>query len=318
MTQQDFEQANAPLWLSLERWLAQAPGGTLRTQDVPKVYRQVCHHLALARARNYSAALEDRLNRLALAGHRALYASSARGVSGLWRFFAQTFPRSVRANWVSVALVAVLLYGPIAGMTAAIYASPPLAYSVMSPQQARAMEQMYDESNRRIGARESASDFLMFGFYVFNNIGIAFRTFAAGVLAGIGTIYVVVMNGVHIGAVFGHLGSAGYGGTLWPFVIGHGALELNGIVLAGAAGLKLGWSFFAPGRRSRRDALRHAANDTMPIVYGFTAMLLLAAFVEAFWSSTTWPPDALKYSVGTALWVLVLAYFAFAGRVRGS
>lgn len=318
MKQQDFERENNALWLALESWLAQVPNSTLPTRDVPKAYRQVCHHLALTRARNYSAGLEDRLNRLALAGHRALYASSARGVSNLWQFFARDFPRSVRKNWVSVVLMAVLLYGPIGGLMLAIHISPPLAYSVLSPSQASSIESMYDPANRQVGGPDSQNNFFMFGFYIFNNIGIGFRTFAAGVIAGIGTIYVVVTNGIHIGTVFGHLSVNGYGSTLWPFVAGHGAFELNAIVLAGAAGLKLGWSFFAPGRRTRRDALRHAAYAAMPMVYGFTTMLLLAAFIEAFWSSTSWPPAMLKYVVGATLWVLVLAYFAVAGRSRGS
>jgi hypothetical protein len=52
----------------------------------------------------------------------------------------------------------------------------------------------------------------------------------------------------------------------------------------------------------------------MPLVYGGALMLVAAAFVEAFWSSTTWPPLILKYSVGAALWICIGLYFAMMGR----
>lgn len=317
MKQRDFENAYGDTWDAFERWLASPDEATLATQNVPQFYRQVCHHLSLARARNYSGALEDRLNRLALAGHRALYAANASGATNLWRFFGRDFPRSVRANAGIVLFMAVLFYGPLLTMIAMINVKPSLAYSVISPEQASSYEQMYGDTARRFGMRDSGDDVRMFGYYIFNNIGIGFYTFASGALLGLGAIYVVFSNGLVIGSVLGHVGTAGLGHNLWPFIVGHGAFELNAIVLAGAAGLKLGFSFFAPGRRRRADALRHAAAGAMPMVYGFTAMLLIAAFIEAFWSSTTWPPPAAKYAVGAVLWIVVLVYFALAGRKRG-
>ncbi|MEO1576404.1 MAG: stage II sporulation protein M, partial [Pseudomonadota bacterium] len=261
-----------------------------------------------------SPALEDRLNKLALAGHRAVYAARGGGLSGLWRFFAEDFPRSVRRNAWLVLLSGIMFYGPFAAMIGAIAINPSMAYSVLSPIQTAQYESMYSDESRAERDRDSEDDMVMFGHYIYNNISIGFVTFASGALLGIGTMYVVISNGVIIGAVVGHLTQAGYGHNLLPFISGHGAFELNAIVLAGAAGLRLGFSFFAPGRRRRADALRHAAADIMPIVYGFTAMLLIAAFIEAFWSSTDWAPASLKYSVAAVLWALVGAYFFLAGR----
>ncbi len=338
MKQRDFEQTYGQLWRAFERWLANPKddkqgaqnAGDASTQpdadssirlsadDVPGTYRRICHHLALCRARNYSSALEDRLNRLALEGHKALYAARASGMGNLWRFFAQDFPRCVRAHWKLVVVAAVLFYGPFFGMIAAIAYKPTLAYSVISPSQASQYEEMYSDASREQSDRGSEDDVLMFGFYIFNNISIGFKTFASGALFGLGALYVVLSNGLAIGAVVGHLTTAGLGHNLLPFISGHGSFELNAIVLAGAAGLKLGFSFFAPGRRRRIDALRHSASTIMPMVYGFTAMLLIAAFLEAFWSSTDWAPAALKYSVAAVLWAGLGFYFVFAGRDRAA
>ena len=117
-----------------------------------------------------------------------------------------------------------------------------------------------------------------------------------------------------IGAVAGHLSGIGYGETFWSFVIGHGAFELNAIVLAGAAGLMLGWALLAPGRYPRGEALRLAAQKAIQLLTGAALFLLIAAFIEAYWSSMTYTGANVKYVVGAGLWLLVLAYLLFAGR----
>lgn len=332
MKQQHFEDLYGSDWQAFERWLAAASqrrrrrrtnsptaGATdvLEDDEIPRVYRRVCHHLALCRARNYSPALEARLNRLALDGHRLLYATGAGANPGFARFFARDFPACVRRNWAYVAFMAALFYLPLIGLVVAIAHSPSLVYTVLPPDQVAGFESMYDPDAKRIGSRDSGDDFMMFGFYILNNIGIGFSSFASGLALCVGPLYVTVSNGVQIGAVMGHLSANGFGETLWSFVAGHGALELNALVLAGAAGLKLGFSVICPGRRRRGESLRVAAADAMPMVFGFTAMLLGAAFIEAFWSSTTWPGATLKYIVGGVMWILVMAYFLLAGRSRG-
>lgn len=151
-------------------------------------------------------------------------------------------------------------------------------------------EKMYDPSERRFGVEAEKSfhgKFRMFGFYIRNNIGVGFRTFAGGILVGIGTAALLIFNGIVFGALATHLTLQGEGNVFWSFVIGHGALELTAIVLAGTAGLKLGFSLLKPGSLTRSRDLREAARDSMHIVYGFIFMLVLAAFIEAFWSSAT-------------------------------
>src|SRR5690606_32673920 len=113
-------------------------------------------------------------------------------------------------------------------------------------------ESMYDPAAEhwRLG-RESGGDLEMFGYYIANNIGIGFRTFAGGLFAGVGSLLVLVSNGVVFGTVAAHLQGIGHGGPFWRFVVGHAAPELSAIVVAGTAGLRLGLGVVAPGRRSR-------------------------------------------------------------------
>jgi uncharacterized membrane protein SpoIIM required for sporulation len=89
---------------------------------------------------------------------------------------------------------------------------------------------------------------------------------------------------------------------------------LSAIVLAGGAGLRIGWALLAPGRLSRRRALVESGKDGAQIVYGVFVLLVLAAFVEAFWSSIGWMPSAVKYGVGGLVWIAVWYWLWRGGR----
>ena len=91
---------------------------------------------------------------------------------------------------------------------------------------------------------------------------------------------------------------------------------LAAIALAGAAGLQLGWALIAPGQLTRGESLRLAARKSVQMLCGVMLFLLIAAFIEAYWSSTTLIAPWVKYLVGAALWLLVVAYLSLAGRTR--
>ena len=315
MSRERFVARHQDDWTRLDRLLCELEAGSSPPQadHVLSLYRGVTQQLALVRHRRLGLDLEDRLNALALRAHQQLY----RERHGLWgralRYAAGGFAAEVRRDWRFM-LAALLLFGlPFWGLIAAIGIEPDLATSVLASEQLAEVEEMYSTPPGS-GGRDEADDLLMFGVYVWNNVGIAFRTFASGVFLGLGSIFFLVFNGVHLGAVSGHLNQAGLSHNFVPFVIGHGAFELTAIVLAGGAGLKLGWSLIAPGQRPRTLALRETARETAGVVAGLAVMLVLAAFLEAFWSPARGVAVEAKLAVGGALWVAVLAYFLGAGR----
>ena len=320
MKQSLFEARHQAQWQqfsdqldNLERGKADAKTSETFTSE----YRRICHQLALAQERGYSSHLVDPLHQLAMRGHQQLYRH--RSAPGAWLagFILAGFPRLVRAEWRFVLAASLLFFVSLIGMGLLVYGFPDLVYSVVAPEQVSEMERMYEPGARRIGEsleRESSEDWMMFGYYIMNNIGIAFQTYASGVLLGLGSLFFLLFNGLMIGAVAGHLTGVGYGQTFWSFVIGHGAFELTGIVLAGAAGLKLGWALVAPGTHTRGEALRMAGKTSVQMVAGVILLLLIAAFIEAYWSSMTWPQPQVKYWVGGLLWMMVTGYLVFAGR----
>jgi uncharacterized membrane protein SpoIIM required for sporulation len=133
---------------------------------------------------------------------------------------------------------------------------------------------------------------------------------------GVGAVFFMLFNGFSIGAVAGHLTQLGYIETFWGFVSGHSSWELLGAAISGAAGLKLGWALIAPGRLTRMAALKEAAVPAVRLLYGASGMTFFAAFVEAFWSSTTSISPQVKYVVGITFWILFALYFGFVGRKR--
>jgi len=318
MKQNLFLTRNEPDWLALEQTLTKGASQEERA-TFPRLYRRACQHLAVARTRLYSLGLIERLEYLVLSAHQRLYGSGTTHRGRLAGFVARDFPQAVRREWRLVLIGALVFYLPLVGMLVAPQLDPDLVYTVLDPDTAKEIETMYEPGGDRIGeSRDSDSDTLMFAFYVYNNTSIGFRTFAGGLLFGIGSLFILLYNGLVIGAVGGHLTRIGYGEPFWSFVAGHSALELTAVVLSGAAGLRLGLALIAPGRHTRAEALHRGASSAVPIIGGAAAMFFAAAFIEGFWSSMGFIPAQIKYGVGLTLWALVLAYFALQGRGRGA
>jgi uncharacterized membrane protein SpoIIM required for sporulation len=327
MKQEQFEQLNEASWQAFDQWLKWRR--TKRSRDIatepfarhelPERYRSICLQLALARDRGYTQALVEYLHRLAQLGHDVLYSAQGGIGRSVIRYAAGGFAVDVRANAIWVLAAALLFFGPMLAAVLAVHVWPDFAYLMLSPEQVANFESMYGNESRALGrvARDASTDFQMFGFYVYNNVSIAFRCFAGGLTAGLLTVFYLIFNGLSIGIVAGRLGEAGLAENFYSFVVGHSTFELGAIVLSGAAGLKLGAAIVAPRRMSRGAALRHAGRSIIGIVCGLAVMLFAAALTEAFWSPLRLGLP-VKLSVGAALCALTLAYFIFAGRRDGA
>jgi uncharacterized membrane protein SpoIIM required for sporulation len=313
MKQASFETLHASEWSAFERLLEDDRRALRQEGDFPRLYRRVCQHLALARDRAYGPDLVDRLNALALRGHRVLYGAEGMRRNRLAEFFLRELPRRVREERATVLAAALLFLAPLALVALALQRYPDFVAYLLSPRELADLQRMYDPANPHPGVRAADSNVLMFAFYIWNNVKIGFQTFAGGMLLGLGTIVYLVLNGLQIGAAAGYLTQIGYGVPFWSFIAGHSAPELTAIVLSGAAGLRLGAALIAPGRVTRRAALAAAARRAVQLVYGAAALFTFAAFVEAFWSPLGIVPAQVKYAVGAVLWSALLAYLGLLG-----
>jgi len=313
MKQHRFEALHQSTWQQIEESLAQPTQGD-NSKILAEHYMVLCQHLAIAKERLYDNALVERLNNLVLALYRELYRYRSETRLNIYAFFKRDFPVAIYRHryFVLLAFLVFVLPGLIAGTWT--YLDEDAVYSVLDGPQVRQVERMYDPAARKIGReREAETDIFMFGFYIKNNISVAFRCFAGGMLIGIGTLLVLFFNGMFIGSIAGHLTRLDYVDTFYPFVVGHSSFELTAIVFSGAAGLRLGYAILNPGQLTRLNSLRAAGREVIPMLYGIVLMLVIAAFLEAFWSSSASLSIEIKYAVAALLWTLVLLY-SFSGR----
>ena len=320
MTQQVFVSRREKSWNEFE---SAVRGGRkklkARAQWFPLGYRELTQDLNTAKAHGFDPSIIERLNSLVLEGNQILYTQRSWSLKSLVDFVLRLFPRAVRSQWRSLGASFLIFYGLAFFFGFLCVRHPPFIYQLLGEDTILQMERMYDpESSHFLTPRDVSSDADMFGFYIYNNISIAFRTFAGGILAGIGSLVLLCINGAFLGAVAGHIINAGFSGTFFPFVIGHSSFELNAIVLSAQGGLLLGYSLFITRGLSRTASLRAAGKIALPIIAGAALMLVVAACIEAFWSSRHEFSPYLRYSVGAVLWLLVILYFVFAGRGRNA
>jgi uncharacterized membrane protein SpoIIM required for sporulation len=305
----DFQAANQASWNELESELAR----NQRQLDPDRflaLYRLCCEHLVLARSRSFPLHVIERLSSITSRAHQIIYRQSDAGLERIARALLEDFPTMVRRLWAYIAIATALLMIPTIAIAIATYLHPDLILSIVDRNTAAAFDQMYSPAAQAIGRpRDIASDWMMFGFYIKNNIGIAFQCYATGVVFGLGSLYFLLANGMFGGGIAGYVVSLGYGSTFFPFVATHSAFELTAIVLSGAGGLRIGQSVLLPGRLTRVAALELAARETSLIVFGAAVMLVIAAAIEAFWSSAPWVTPAAKYACAGFCWVLVLCFF---------
>ena len=317
-----FEEQHRAEWAELRTLLAalrgkrrQRAAALANGPRIAGLYRRCCEQLALASSRDYPAHIVEPLQQLSAEAHQLIYQRRDPGLGGLARLLRDDIPRAVRAQsgYVWVAAAVFLLPALIMGLL--VYRHPEFITLMVDSATAREFEAMYSTSAEHIGrTRTVDTDWAMFGYYIRNNIGISFQCFAGGIFLGAGSLFFLGFNGLFSGALAGYLTARGLAGTFYPFVATHSAFELTAIVLSGAAGLRLGHALLAPGRHTRLQALKLAGSEAIVIVYGVIAMLLVAAALEAFWSSSAWIPATVKFAVAAASWVAVLAWLALQGR----
>jgi uncharacterized membrane protein SpoIIM required for sporulation len=317
MNSGNFQERRKQAWDELDQMIESVekrrpvPG----VEHLPKKFREACSDLALANHRMYGGGVVTRLNELVIRGYKLLYRSRRKGSESFVRFVGVTFPAAVRKEWRLFWLCSAMFWVPFFGMMWMAQVNVDWVQSILGPQGMANMEQMYGGEEEQLShlRSEYGSNFMMFCHYIQNNVSIDFRIFAGGMVAGLGTIFFTVYNGLAIGAAAGYVNYACNPESFWTFVAGHSSFELLGMVVAAMAGMRLGMGVLKPGRMSRGKAIAASAKQSLPLIFGAAGMTALAAVVEGFWSAQPFPP-MVKYGFGAAMWLLHILYFTLLGR----
>jgi uncharacterized membrane protein SpoIIM required for sporulation len=305
-----FLEEREPDWRELEALVERAgrrperlgPDGVRR---LAAVYRSVAADLALARRRFRGDPVVARLEALVGRARHLVYDAPGRRVAIL-RFFARGYWRLVASRPAPLLVAAALLLAP-AVLAGGWALSDPGAAAGLVPEPYRSVTEPRPEG-ADVGL--PAGDRAALSSEIFtNNIRVAFLAFAGGIGAGLITAALVIFNGVLLGTVGGLAWGAGNGSVFYELVVPHGVLELSCIVVAAAAGLRLGWALVEPGRGTRGEALRAEARHAVAIALGTAPWLVVAGLVEGFvtGSGLGLPlATAIGFGLGVLYWTLVV------------
>jgi uncharacterized membrane protein SpoIIM required for sporulation len=302
-----FVRLRRPIWDAFASGLAAAGRDPRRLtygglEDLAMGYRQVLHDHALAAARYPETGAARRLAALALEGtHRLTRQPPSRG--GLLRFLGRTFPRAFRrqldllAVCLGLFLVAALL-GLILGDL-----RPDLGAAFLGPEAMRGLAQgrLWTHS-----LTTSMPPAISSSRIATNNLGVALAAWSGGLLAGLVPLYIVLLNGFHLGALVAVTLHYSMAGELLAFVAAHGPLEITLILVTAAAGLGMGRALVEAGDRPRGEALREAGAGALAVLLGCLPWFLLLGAVEVLVSPSPGVPVEVKVATGCGLEALFL------------
>jgi uncharacterized membrane protein SpoIIM required for sporulation len=317
MRVEEFYQNRKQDWNALaqlvarsQRALAQLSPGEI--QDLARLYRNATSDLALAQRDFARHPVVDYLNQLVGRAHAAIYRNEPMAVNRLVRFATGGFPRLFRSMFTFVLAAALMLVVP-ALLAAVSTALAPQSAVWLLPADVQELIPGIESQELwldiPVSERPYASSFIMQ-----NNIRVSFLAFSSGITGGIFTLYVLAFNGLILGGLTGLTAHYGVGLELWTFVIGHGVIELSVIVMAGGAGLRIGWALLRPGLMRRRDALAQAARQAVYLLVGAVPLLMIAGTIEGLISPADNVPWPVKWGIGIGSGLALYSYLAFAGR----
>lgn len=307
-------------WNRLDALVRQVESGGVKSlsvaelRDLGLLYRQAAADLSTARADKSSRNLELYLNRLVGRAHNFVYSGKRVSAASVWRFFAHGYPRLLRR--LSGYVLAATLVSVLAGCLGALMTMvrPQIGMMFLGPETIANLDQHKMWTESVLSMKPQASSQIMT-----NNISVCFVTFAGGITAGLFTLFELFNNGLMLGVVSTVCHQHHMALSLWSFVAAHGALEIPSIMLAGAAGLRLGAGMLFPGMLRRREALAVAGSEAVQLVSGTIPLLIVAGTLEAFLSPTH-VPVGVKFAVGAVLLVGLVFWLGEGGRktvVRG-
>jgi uncharacterized membrane protein SpoIIM required for sporulation len=273
-------------------------------QELGLLYRQTASDLATVREDVTSNQLAFYLNQLLGRAHNLIYMGHKQKISGLVRFYTQTYPQVFRETFRQTFLAFLIFIVTAVASWAVTIHDPTFAHRLLGPQMMETIEKREMWTQSIVTIKPLAASTIMT-----NNLSVSFATFALGITAGIGTIWMMVVNGMLLGVIGAATWQAGMALQLWSFVAPHGVLELPAIFIAGGAGLEITRGMLFPGLLPRRESLARAGGRAARLVLGIVPMLVVAGIIEGF-VSPSGIATPLKFLLAAVLFAALATYLA--------
>ena len=277
-------------------------------ERLDRLYRVTTVHLARARSRIRSEAVLRNLNHLVSRAHSLVYvAPKRRPLRWMVWFYGIGFARAVaRTGRFHLLALALFAFGTVAGYVVTL--QRPLAAYALLPAMDERVPGASAEQLREIlrSGRESDDKFIFASILLTHNIKVGFTAFAAGVLAGVPTVFVIVLNGAMLGAFCAVHYSKDITVELYAWLLPHGITEITAVILCAGAGLMLGKAIVRPGFDTRRQALIQAGREALYLLLGVVPMFVFAGLIESYIRQSQLDTSSrLLFAAGTTLfWTL--------------
>ncbi|MEH2064435.1 MAG: stage II sporulation protein M [Nostoc sp.] len=300
-----------PNWQRLDALLRQIEKKGLKSlraaeiRELASLYRSVAADLARARTQQIGNTLIQSLQSLTTRAYTQIYQGSPRQEwQAILKFYRWGLPDVVQKTFVYIAAATALFL--LGALVAWWYSwQNPSFMSLIVPESL--INKVRDEHKlwmgSIVGVEPLASSSIMI-----NNLSVSFGAVAGGITFGASTAYLMIFNGLLIGAVGTLVSQNNLAYPFWAFVLPHGSLELPAIFFAGGAGFLLARAILFPGKYRRGDALKFYGSQAVQLVFGIVPMLIIAGAIEGFFSPNPSIPDAIKYLAGMGLFVLLVMY----------
>ncbi|HEY8559619.1 MAG TPA: stage II sporulation protein M [Pyrinomonadaceae bacterium] len=303
-------------WQRLEDLLSMLDASSLRrlsraeVREFGELYRRAATDLAIARAETRDPKLINYLNSLVIRAHGKIYRADTNGAAVMWQFFTKDLPQTFRKNVSYVGLAfGVFMFFSVASFLLCYYNQNFGEYLGLEDARYAAQNDIRWWESLNAANQIGSSRILT------NNIIVSFRAFAFGVLLGVGTFYVLAMNGLQIGGILGicYKTNADFANSLVFFMVGHGVVELSCIFIAAGAGMMIGYALVNPGDLTRAQALKKKGMEAAKIVIGCAFFLVIAGIIEGFLSPSSLPV-AVKIGTGVLTGTAMFLYLFLVGR----
>jgi uncharacterized membrane protein SpoIIM required for sporulation len=281
-------------------------------RELALLYRQIASDLSALRQERTARTIEAQLNQLLARAHEIVYSGRKAKFGDIWSFFSQEYPRLFRKLLpFTIASLSLFLGGALLG-TLLTLARPEFERHMLGPYMVDTIErhEMWTHSVTSMAPQASSA-------IMTNNLSVTFVTFAAGITAGLGTLYMIGFNGLLLGVVGVACHQAQMSVKLWSFVAPHGSLELPAIVIAGGAGLRLASGLLFPGIYRRGHSLSLGGAEAIRLIGGVIPMLVIAGILEGFFSPSG-APVWLKFLAAAVLFAGLVTWLWSAPRAESS
>ncbi|MGA2808628.1 MAG: stage II sporulation protein M [Terracidiphilus sp.] len=294
-----------PHWDRLASLLAQSDSSGLgqlsraELQEMALLYRQVAADLSVLRQDSTSRTYALHVNQLLARAHHIIYSSRKTNLLTLFRFLKDEYPAVFQRQigYVVASLIVSAAWGLLGA--ALTNARPEFMRHFVGPAMIATMErhQMWTHSVVSLAPMESSA-------IMTNNLSVSFMLFASGIVFGLGTFWYLYVNGMMLGVIGAACQHYDMSVALWSFVAPHGALELPSIIIAGAAGFRLGHAMLFPGALRWKESVARGGIEATRLVSGIIPLLVIAGCLEGFFSPSQ-APVWLKFTVGALLFTLL-------------